>query len=186
MFRLQVRCSGGRQISVLTRGSEGGSAFPSIPMVLKVGALHCFGPRAATNRCCGDGVSSLVWWSGLRGACRPSNAHEAGRPVALKTHLAYRNGPASSTTSVDQPPRLPQWTSLLDYLNGPASLTTKMNLWTQYCLRRPTRWTNICDYGPSVPTNLTLKIFHRVVNLIFNQIGGGVGGGALTYTFTFI
>ena len=56
---------------------------------------RCFGPRAASNRCCGDGVLSLVRGSGLRGACRPSNAHEDGRSVALKTDLAYRNGPAS-------------------------------------------------------------------------------------------
>ena len=42
-----VACSGsnsaarvGRRISVLTRGSVGGSAFPSTPMVLKVGALR--------------------------------------------------------------------------------------------------------------------------------------------------
>ena len=30
----------GRRISVLTRGSVGGSALPSTPMVLKVGALR--------------------------------------------------------------------------------------------------------------------------------------------------
>ena len=49
-------------------------------------------------------------------------------------------------------PSLQKWTSLLDYQNGPASSTTEMNLWTQNCPRRPTRWTNICDHGLSVPT----------------------------------
>ena len=49
-------------------------------------------------------------------------------------------------------PSLQKWTSLLDYQNGPVSLTTEMNLWTQYCPQRPTRWTNICAYGPSVLT----------------------------------
>ena len=48
---------------------------------------RCFGPRTASGRCCGDGDSSFVRVSGLRGACRPSNAHEDGRPVALKTDL---------------------------------------------------------------------------------------------------
>ena len=56
---------------------------------------RCFGPPAASNRCCGVGVSSLVRGSGLCGAYRPSNAHEDGRPVALKTDLACRNGPTS-------------------------------------------------------------------------------------------
>ena len=78
------------RILVLTRGSVGGSAFPSTPMVLKVG-----GPRTASGRCCGDGDSSLVRGLGLRGAYRPSNTHEDGRPVALKTDLACKNGPAS-------------------------------------------------------------------------------------------
>ena len=86
----------GRRISVLTRGSVGGSAFPSTPMVLKVIALRVV--MALIRRrvaVVGDGDSSLVRGSGLRGVCRPSNAHEDGRPVALKTDLAYRNGPAS-------------------------------------------------------------------------------------------
>ena len=111
MFRLQFRCSGGTSNLGVDAGL-GGSAFPSTPMVLKVGAVrivlartcpHCFGPRAASNRCCGDGILSLVQGSGLRGSYRPSNAHEDGRPVALKTDLAYRNGPASLTTKMDQP-----------------------------------------------------------------------------------
>ena len=34
---------------------------------------------------------------------------------------------------------LQKWTNRLDYQNGPASSTTEMNLWTQYCPRRPTR-----------------------------------------------
>ena len=38
----------------------------------------------------------MVRVSGLRGAYRPSNAHEDGRPVALETDLAYtKDGPAS-------------------------------------------------------------------------------------------
>ena len=58
---------------------------------------RCFGPRTASGSCCGDGGPSLVRVSGLRGAYRPSNEHEDGRPVALKTDLAY--------TKMDQPLR---------------------------------------------------------------------------------
>ena len=96
MFRLQLRCSGGTSNLGVDAGLRGRLSF----------SLHangfegwcsprCFGPRTASGRCCGDGDSSLVRGSGLRGAYRPSNAHEDGRPVALKTDLAYTNGPAS-------------------------------------------------------------------------------------------
>ena len=91
MFRLQLHCSGGTSNLGVDVGLRGRLSF----------SLHangfegwcsprCFGPRTASNRCCGDGVSSLVRGSGLRGAYRPSNAHEDGRPVALKTDLAHR------------------------------------------------------------------------------------------------
>ena len=88
-----------RRISVLTQGSVGGSALPSTPRFEGWCSPLCFGPRTASGGCCGDSDSSLVWVSGLRGACRPSNAHEDGRPVALKTDLdckkKKKNGPAS-------------------------------------------------------------------------------------------
>ena len=96
MFRLQLRCSGGTSNLGVDAGLRGRISF----------SLHangfegwcsprCFGPRTASGRCCGDGDSSLVRGSGLRGGYRPSNAHEDGRPVALKTDLACKNGPAS-------------------------------------------------------------------------------------------
>ena len=86
-----------RRISVSTRGSVGGSALPSTQRFEGWCSPRCFGPRTASGSCCGDGGPSLVRVSGLRGACRPSNEHEDGRPVALKTDLAY--------TKMDQPPR---------------------------------------------------------------------------------
>ena len=109
MFRLQLRCSGGTSNLGVDAGLRGRLSF----------SLHadgfegwcsprCFGPRAASNRCFGDGVSSLVRGSGLRGAYRPSGAPEDGRPVALETDVAYRNGPASLTTKMDQPLRQPK------------------------------------------------------------------------------
>ena len=152
MFRLQLCCSGGTSNLGVDTGLWGLLSFS-----LHVNGFEgwcsprCFCPRAASNCCCGDGVSLLVWGLGLRGAYQPSNAHEDSRPVALKTR-----------------PSLQKWTNLLENQNGPTPSTTEMNLWAQYCPRRPTRWTKICDYGPSVPTNLTLKILYRVFNLIFN------------------
>ena len=109
----------GRRISVSTRGSVGGSALPSTQRFEGWCSPRCFGPRTASGSCCGDGGPSLVRVSGLRGACRPSNEHEDGRPVALKTDLAY--------TKMDQPPR---------QTNG--RTTSKVILWTKYCPRRPT------------------------------------------------
>ena len=96
MFRLQLRYSGRTSNLGVDAGLRGRLSF----------SLHangfegwysprCFGPRAASNRRCGDGVSSLVRGSGLRGAYRPSKAREDGHPVALKTDLACRNGPTS-------------------------------------------------------------------------------------------
>ena len=129
MFRLQLRCSGGTSNLGVDAGLRGRLSF----------SLHangfegwcsprCFDLRAASNRSCGNGVSSLVRGSGLRGAYRPSNAHEDGRPVALKTDLACRNGPASLTTKMDQPLRLPKWTcelrtALEDPPGGPTYVT---------------------------------------------------------------
>ena len=86
----------GRRISVLTGSSGGGSAFPSTPMVLKVGALRVV-LALMLRRIAVVGTVFRRWCggSGLRGAYRPSNAHEDGHPVALKTDLACRNGPAS-------------------------------------------------------------------------------------------
>ena len=106
MFRLQLRCSGGTSNLGVDAGLWGRLSF----------SLHangfegwcsprCFGPCAASNCCCGDGVSSLVWGSGLRGAYRPSNADEDGRPVPLKTDLL---------AEMDQPPRQSKWTNLFD------------------------------------------------------------------------
>ena len=112
----------GRRISVSTRGSVGGSALPSTQRFEGWCSPRCFGPRTASGSCCGDGGPSLVRVSGLRGACRPSNEHEDGRPVALKTDLAY--------TKMDQPSR---------QTNG--RTTSKVILWTKYRPRRPTRWT---------------------------------------------
>ena len=99
MFRLQLRWSGGTSNLGVDAGLRG---RPS-------SSLHangfegwcsprCFGPRAASGRFCGDGGSPLVRGSGLRGACRPSNTHEDGRAVALKTDLDCTK----------------KWTSLLD------------------------------------------------------------------------
>ena len=96
MFRLQFRSLGGTSNLGVDTGLWGRLSF----------SLHangfeswcsprCFGPCAALNHCCGDGVSSLVQGSGLRRAYRPSNTHEDDRQVALKTDLACRNGPAS-------------------------------------------------------------------------------------------
>ena len=96
MFMLQLRSSGGTSNLGVDAGLCGRLSFS-----LHVNGFEgwcsprCFGPRTASGRCCGDGDSSLVRGSRLRGAYRPSNAHEYGCPVALKTDLAYRNGPAS-------------------------------------------------------------------------------------------
>ena len=97
MFRLQLCCSGGTSNLGVDEGLRGRLSF----------SLHadgfegwcspcCFGPRTASGSCCGDGDPSLVRVSGLRGAYLPSNVHEDGRPVALKTDLyCTKNGPAS-------------------------------------------------------------------------------------------
>ena len=53
----------------------------------------------------GPAFSLLVRGSGLRGAYRPSNEHEDGRPVALKTAWLTRNRLSSSTPEMTlQPP----------------------------------------------------------------------------------
>ena len=121
--------------------------------------------------CC---VGSLLW-----GRC-----FVAGEGVGASRGVpAFKRAWGQLPYGPEDRPSLQKWTNLLHYQNGPTSSTTKMNLWTQYCPRRPTRWTNICDYGPSVPTNLTLKIFHRVVYLIFNS-GCGLKFGQLVCTHT--
>ena len=61
-------------------------------MILKVGALRVV--LALVRRRVAV-VGTVIRRSGLRGAYRPSKAHEDGRPVALKTDLACTNGPAS-------------------------------------------------------------------------------------------
>ena len=96
MFRLQLRCSGGTSNFGVDTGLHG-----RLSSSLHANGFEgwcspcCFGPCTASGRCCGDSDSSLVRGSGLRGAYRPSNAHEDGRPVALKTDLVCINGPAS-------------------------------------------------------------------------------------------
>ena len=96
MFRLQLRCSGGTSNLGVDAGLQGQLSFFLYAIDFEGWCSpRCFGPRAASNRCCGDGISSLVRGSELRGAYRPSNAHEDGRLVALKTDLTCRNGPTS-------------------------------------------------------------------------------------------
>ena len=149
MFRLQLRCSGGTSNLGVDAGLRG----------RPISSLHadgfegwcsprCFGPRAASGGCCGDGGPSLVRVSGLRGACRPSNVHEDGHPVALKTDLAY--------TKMDQPPRQTNGRTAYQSDSANQVLPSKTH---QVDSKR--------DYGPMVRTNLTLKkILHRVVKLI--------------------
>ena len=138
----------GRRISVSTRGSVGGSALPSTQRFEGWCSPRCFGPRTASGSCCGDGGPSLVRVSGLRGAYRPSNEHEDGRPVALKTDLAY--------TKMDQPPR---------QTNGRTAYQSESV--NQVLPSKTHQVDSKQDYGPEVRTNLTLKkILHRVVKLI--------------------
>ena len=92
MFRRQLRYSGGTSNLGVDAGLRGRHSS----------SLHAdsfegwCSPRTASGSCCGDGGSSLVRVSGLRGAYRPSNAHEDGRPVTLKTDLdCTKYGPAS-------------------------------------------------------------------------------------------
>ena len=122
MFRLQLRCSGGTSNLGVDAGLRG-RLSSSLHADSFEGwcSPRCFGPRTASGSCCGDGGSSLVRVSGLRGAYRPSNAYEDGRPVVLKTDLAY--------TKI--------WTSLLD--KQADQPLTKVILRTKYCPRRPTR-----------------------------------------------
>ena len=97
-----LRCSGGTSNLGVDAGLRG-----RLSSSLHADGLEgwcsprCFGPRTASGRCCGDGDSPLVRVSGLRGVCWPSNAHEDGRPVALKTDL-------------DCTKKKKKWTSLLD------------------------------------------------------------------------
>ena len=94
----------------------------------------------------------MVRVSGLRGAYRPSNAHEDGRPVALKTDLAY--------TKMDQPPRQTNGRTAYQSDSVNQVLPSKTH---QVDSKR--------DYGPLVRTNLTLKkILHRVVKLILQGL----------------
>ena len=98
MFRLQLRCSGGTSKNLGVDAGLRGQLSSSLHADGFEGwcSPRCFGPRTASGSCCGDSGSSLVRVSGLRGAYRPSNAHEDGRPVALKTDLdCTKNGPAS-------------------------------------------------------------------------------------------
>ena len=112
---------------------------------------RCFGPRTASGSCCGDGGLSLVRVSGLRGACRPSSAHEDSRPVALKTDVAY--------TKMDQPPRQTNGRTVYQSDSVNQVLPSKTQ---QVDSKR--------DYGPLVQTTLTLKkILHRVVKLILQD-----------------
>ena len=89
--------------------------------------------------------------SGLRGAYRPSNEHEDGRPVALKTDLAY--------TEMDQPPR---------QTNG--RRTSKVVFVNQVLPSKTHQVDSKQDYGPQGRTNLTLRRnHHRVVKLILQE-----------------
>ena len=149
MFRLQLRCSGGTS----NLGVDAGLRGPPSSSLHADGfegwcSPRCFGPRTASGSCCGDGSPSLVRVSGLRGAYRPSNAHEDGRPVALKTDLAY--------TKMDQPPRQTNGRTAYQSDSVKQVLPSKTH---QVDSKR--------DYGPLVRTNLTLKkSLHRVVKLI--------------------
>ena len=68
MFKLQLRCSGGTSNIGVDAGLLGRLSFSLHANGFEGWCpLCCFGPRAASNRCCGDGVSSLVRGSGLRG-----------------------------------------------------------------------------------------------------------------------
>ena len=145
--RLRSAVRVGRRISVSTQRFEGWCS------------PRCFGPRTASGSCCGDGGPSLVRVSGLRGAYRPSNEHEDGRPVALKTDLAY--------TKMDQPPR---------QTNGrTAYQSDSVN---QVLPSKTHQVDSKQDYGPLVRTNLTLKkSLHRVVELILQGKGQGAVAG---------
>ena len=89
--------------------------------------------------------------SGLRGAHRPSNEHEDGRPVALTTDLAY--------TEMDQPPR---------QTNG--RRTSKVVFVNQVLPSKTHQVDSKQDYGPQGRTNLTLRRnHHRVVKLILQE-----------------
>ena len=137
MLGLRSAVRVGHRILVSTPGSVGGSALPSMPRFEGWCSPRCFGPRTASGSCCGDGGPSLVRVSGLRRAYRPSNVHEDGRPVALKTDLAY--------TKMDQPPRQTNGRTAYqsDFVNQ--VLPSKTH---QVDSKR--------DYGPLVRTNLTL------------------------------
>ena len=122
MFRFQLRYSDRTSNLGVDTGLRGRHSF-SLHADRFEGwcSPRCFGPRTASGGCCGDGYSSLVRVSGLRGALRPSNAHEDGRPVALKTDLDCKK--------MDQPPR---------QTSGPTPHQTVIPR-TKYCLLRLTR-----------------------------------------------
>ena len=88
-----VVCSGssfaarvGRRTSGVDAGLQVRRSSSLHANCLKAGAL-CVALALVLRRFAvvGTVFSSLVRGSGLRGACRPSNEHEDGRPVALKT-----------------------------------------------------------------------------------------------------
>ena len=84
----------GRRISVLTRGFVGGSAFPSTPMVLKVGALHVVLALVLRR----VAVVGTVFHRRCGGRDVPAFKRAWGRPPG---------GP-------EDQPSLQKWTSLLD------------------------------------------------------------------------
>ena len=137
----------GRRISVLTRGSVGGPALPSTPMVLKVGALRVVS-AFVRHRVAVVGTVARRWCGCWDFAGR------TGRPVALKTDLAY--------TKMDQPPRQTNGRTAYQSDSANQVLPSKTH---QVDSKR--------DYGPQVRTNLTLKkILHRVVKLILQGVSG--------------
>ena len=152
MFRLQLRCSGGTSNLGVDAGLRG-RLSSSLDGFEGWCSPRCFGPRTASGSCCGDGGSSLVRVSGLRGAYRPSNEHEDGRPVALKTDLDWKK----KKKKMDQPPRQTSGPTLYQSDSANQVLPSKTH---QVDSKR--------DYGPPVQTTLTLKIIHRVVKLILH------------------
>ena len=86
MFRLQLRCSGGTSNLGVDAGLRGRRSFslhadgfagwcsPRCSGPRTADGFEgwcsprCFGPRTASGGCCGDGYSSFVRVSGLRGA----------------------------------------------------------------------------------------------------------------------
>ena len=152
MFRLQLRCSGGTSNLGVDAGLQGQRSSSLHANSLKVGALHV--ALALVLRrfaVVGTVFSSLVRGSGLHGPCRPSNEHEDGCPVALKTAYLIENRPASSTLKGLPDHHCEPPNKVLPPLKDPPG--------------RQKRENGLC------PVNLTLKEhkFHWVVKLILQQ-----------------